>query len=143
MSTPINAADPASKVIYTFTDVGALHNAIQTYHYIPVKPDGSPFEVQWLAEYGGYVLDGAPINVWMDGYWLDGQKEAMQPYWTAGTIRQPPANIMNAPVQPMPADLAARTAAYKAGNSGFFGMDTGTLAALGAGILAVIWIARR
>ena len=144
---PIQAADPASKTAYTFTDVGALHNAIKIYNYIPLRPDGSPFKTQYLQEYDGYVLDGAPINVWMLGYWLEGQKAAMEPYWNSGQIPRPVANILNTNVQPMPAAVAAQTAAYqesqKAAAPGLFGMDTGTLLAIGAGLAAIFWISRQ
>jgi hypothetical protein len=143
--TPIQAADPASKTIYTFTDVGALHNAIKEYHYIPLRADGSPFEVQYLQEYDGYLLDGAPLNVWMDGVWLEGQKEALASYWNSGQVRQPPANILQAGAVPMPPEVAERTAAARAAatGGGLFGMDTGTLLALGAGVAAIWWISRR
>ncbi len=143
--TPVHAADPASKQIYTFTDVGALHNAIKIYQYIPVHEDGSPFNTQYLQEYDGYVLDGAPINVWLDGVWLEGQKEAMAPYWASGQIQKPPANILNAGAVPMPPDVQERTAAAQAAahSGGIFGMDTGTVVAVAAAGLAVWWISRR
>jgi hypothetical protein len=141
--TPIQAADPASKTAYTFTDVGALHNAIATYGYIPLRADGSPAEVQFLQEYGGYVMDGAPLNVWMNGVWLEGQKEAMEPFWTSGQVRRPTTNIMNAGVAPMPPEVAAQTKAYQAAQGGLFGMDIGTLVAVGAGLAAIWWISRK
>ena len=142
---PVQAADPASKTIYTFTDVGALHNAIKEYGYIPVHADGSPFETQYLQEYDGYLLDGAPINVWMDGEWMEGQREALEPYWASGQIRKPPAAILSAGVVPMPPEVQQRTAAAQAAatGGGLFGMDTGTLVAIGAAGLAVWWISRR
>jgi len=145
MSTPIQAADPASKVAYTFTDVGALHAAIATYSYIPLRADGTPFEVQFLQEYGGYVLDGAPMNVWMDGVWLEGQREAMEPYWSSGQVKRPPEAILNAGVQAMPADIAARTKAYQAAQTGggLFGLDISTWVTVGVGLAAIWWISKR
>lgn len=140
MMTPVTAVDPASKVAYTFTDTGALHNAIKTLGYIPLRRDGSPFQTQYLQQYDGYVLDGAPLNVWIDGVWLDGQKEALQPLWASGEVPQPPANVLNVSVAPMPPEVAAQTAAYQetlTQGAGFFGMDTGTLVAVGAGLLAI------
>lgn len=140
----IQAADPASKTIYTFTDVGALHNAIKMYGYIPLRPDGSPYETQYLQAYDGYLLDGAPLNVWMDGVWLEGQKEALQPFWASGQVRQPPANIANAGAVPMPPEIKEQTAAYQRTlNTGLFGMDTGTLVTIGAGVAAIWWLSRR
>lgn len=140
----VQAADPASKTIYTFTDVGALHNAIKMYGYIPVHADGSPFKTQYLQEYDGYVIDGAPLNVWIDGVWLEGQREAMEPLWSSGQVPRPPANILNAGAVPMPPEVQQRTAAYQAAHAGgLFGMDTGTLVAVGAGVLALVWLSRR
>ena len=143
--TPITAVDPASKVAYTFTDTGSLHNAIKTLGYIPLRKDGSPFNVQYLQQYDGYVLDGAPLNVWIDGVWLDGQKEALQPLWASGQVPQPPANVLNITVAPMPAQVAAQTAAYQQtlnAGGGFLGMDTGTLVAVGAGLLGIVLLSR-
>jgi hypothetical protein len=137
---PVQAVDPNSKTTYTFTDVGALHNAIKLYNYIPVHTDGTPFKTQYLQEVDGYVLDGAPINVWMEGVWLTGQKDILQKYWAAGSVPQPPANVMNAGEVPMPAQVQAQTAAYQAMQGGLFGMDTGTLVAVGVGVLAIFWL---
>lgn len=139
----VQAADPASKTIYTFTDTGALHNAIKVYGYIPVHADGTPMDTVYLKEYDGYILDGAPINVWIDGVWLEGQKEAMEAYWTSGQVRRPPADILNAGAIPMPAEVKAQTEAYQRTQAGFLGMDTGTLLAIGAGIAAIWWISKR
>lgn len=135
----VQAADPASKTIYTFTDTTALHNAIKMYGYIPVHTDGTPMQTVYLKEYDGYVLDGAPINVWIDGVWLEGQKEAMAPYWNSGQVMRPPANIESAGAVPMPAEVKAQTEAYQR----TLGMDTGTLLTIGAAVLGVWWISRR
>ncbi len=141
----VNAADPASKTIYTFTDVTALHNAIKMYGYIPVHADGTPFNTQYLQEYDGYLLDGAPLNVWLNGVWLEGQQEALTPLWNSGQVPRPPANLMSAGAVPMPPEVQARTAAAQqaAHAGGLFGMDTGTLVAVGAGVLAIWWISRQ
>lgn len=144
MSQPIQAADPASKTIYTFTDVGALHNAIKLYNYIPLRPDGSPYVTQYLQEYDGYILDGAPLNVWMDGTWLEGQQAALEPYWANGTIQRPAANVLQVGTVAMPPEVAERTAAAKAAatGGGILGMDTGTLLAVGAGLVALLWLSK-
>lgn len=143
--TPMTAADPASKTVYTFTDVGALHNAIKQYHYIPLRPDGTPAETQYLQEYDGYIVDGAPLNVWINGAWLDGQKEALEPYWNSGQVRRPAPAILNLGSTPMPVEVQERTAAAQAAahaSGGLFGMDTGTLVALGAGVVAIWWLSQ-
>jgi len=144
MTNPIIAADPASKVSYTFTDVGALHNALKLYNYIPLHPDGTPFEVQYLQEYDGYVLDGAPLNVWINGTWLEGQQAAMEPYWSSGRVRRPPANLLQVDTVPMPVEVQERTAAAQraATTGGPFGMDTNTLLLAGAGVVALLWLSK-
>lgn len=144
MSTSVQAADPASKTVYTFTDVGALHNAIKEYHYIPLRVDGSPFETQYLQEYDGYVLDGAPLNVWMDGQWLEGQQEAMQSYWASGQVRRPPADVLNLQAVPMDPETQARTEAARtaATGGGFLGMDTQTLLMIGLGVGALFFLGK-
>ncbi len=131
MSGFIAAADPASKVAYQFTDVDTLAVAIRDLGYIPLAPDGSPLLVQQFE--GGYLLQGAPINVWMGKGWYSGQRELLEPYWQAGTIPTPPASITGAQVVAMPADVAADYAAYKAQDAGLFGgISTPMLLAAGA-----------
>ena len=105
----IAAADPASKVAYQFTNTGQLAHAIQDYGYIPLRTTGEPFTVQMFE--GGYLLDGAPINVWMGDGWYAGQQELLRPYWSSGSIPTPPADVLGAVVVAMPPDLAAQTAA--------------------------------
>lgn len=143
MSTVI-ASDPASHTNYTFTDVGALHNAIKEYGYIPLRADGSPYNIQYLQEYDGYLLDGAPLNVWINGTWLEGQQEALVPYWNSGKVPRPPANVLQETVEPMPPDVAERTAAAQAAakGGGLFGLDQGTLIAVGVGLVAILWLSQ-
>jgi hypothetical protein len=116
---PISAVEPNSKVAYVFTDVGQLHVAIQN-GWIPIHPDGTPFKVQSFE--GGYLLDGAPINVWMGLGWYSGQIEALQPYWANGQVPTPPASISGAPVVPMPADVAANFQAYQQRQQNILGL---------------------
>ena len=111
---PIPAMDPVSKVVSTFTDVGQLHGAIQQFNFIPLHPDGTPYKVQSFE--GGYLLDGAPINVWMGLGWYSGQMEALQPFWQSGQITVPTA-ALNGLVYQMPAAVAANYANYKANQS--------------------------
>lgn len=127
----VNAADPASKVIYQFTDVGSLANAIQNYQFIPVRSDGSPFKVQEFE--GGYLLDGAPLNVWFGLGWYTGQQALLQPLWANGTIPTPPQAQLTAQVVAMPTGLATQTAAYLAqASSGLFGLSWPVLIGLAA-----------
>lgn len=63
----------------------------------PFRPDGTPFSVREFL--GGYLLDGLPINVWVLGTWIEGQKEALQPEWTAGRIPRPADTVLNLPVE--------------------------------------------
>jgi hypothetical protein len=116
--TPINALNPLSKVASPFTDVGQLHLAIQD-GWIPVHADGTPFKVQQFE--GGYLLDGAPINVWMGLGWYAGQMELLVPYWQNGQIPTPPANILNITVVPMPPDVASNFAAFQQNQQNIFG----------------------
>lgn len=116
---PIPAMDPITKVVTTFTDVGQLHGAIQQFNFIPLHPDGTPYKVQ--AFEGGYLLDGAPINVWMGLGWYTGQQEALQPYWQSGQIPTPTV-ALNVPVVAMPAAVASNYAQFKANQENILGL---------------------
>lgn len=116
---PIAAMDPVTKVVYTFTDVGQLHAAIQQFNYIPIHSDGTAFKVQSFE--GGYLLDGAPINVWMGLGWYAGQMEALQPYWQSGQIPIPNTSVLGQKVVPMPADVAANFQAYQQSQQNLLG----------------------
>lgn len=118
--TPVNAKDPASGVVYPFTDGNQLATAIQNQGFIPIRSDGSSYKVQVFE--GGYLLDGAPINAVMGGYWFTGQQQALLPYWQAGTVPTPSAAILNLPTQAMPAQLATQTATYLANQSDILGL---------------------
>lgn len=117
--TPVSASDPVSKVAYPFTDVGQLNDAIKG-GWIPLRPDGTPYKVQSFL--GGYLMDGAPLNVWLGLPWYAGQQEALLPYWQNGQIPTPPAAILGVQVQPMPADVAANFATYQAQQADIFGL---------------------
>jgi hypothetical protein len=99
--TPIQAADPASKTAYTFTDPQALHDAIRVYLFIPLRPDGSPFQTQFIEALNTYVLDGVPLHVWIDGVWGRGEHETLEPYWNSGAVPRPSANMLNIGFAPM------------------------------------------
>jgi hypothetical protein len=130
--TPVNAADPASKVVYPFTDVGQLNEALKN-GYIPIRSDGSPYKVQSFL--GGYLLDGAPLNVWLGLGWYQGQQEALQPYWQNGQIPIPPQMALAATVVPMPAAVAQNFANYQANQQNIFGLPWWAWAAGAAAFL--------
>ena len=117
--TPINAADPVSKVIYPFTSAGQLDGAIAK-GWIPVRANGTAYKVQNFE--GGNLLDGAPENVWFGMGWFAGQQELLQPYWQSGQIPIPPAALLNQPVVAMPADVAANFQAYQTAQQDILGI---------------------
>lgn len=102
---PVNAADPATKVVFPFTDVGQLNDAIKLHGYIPIRSNGTPYQVQVFE--GGYLLDGLPLNVLIDGVWYDGQQQALQPYWQSGTIPTPPPQMLGIGTITAPPAVAA------------------------------------
>lgn len=116
----VQAMDPASKVVSTFTNGQQLANAIQQLGYVPIRANGSAYNVQIFE--GGYLLDGAPINVVMGGYWFTGQQQALLPYWQNGTVPTPTAAILALPTQGMPADIAAATQAYVSSQGEILGL---------------------
>jgi len=141
----VAAADPASKTAYVFTDVGQLNDAIKAYGFIPLGPDGAQLRVQEFE--GGYLLNGAPINVWMGQGWFAGQKEALQPFWASGQVPPPPADVIAAPVYEMPPDVAANYNAYKQFKAGqgfslasLFAGNTGMIVAVVAAGAALWWL---
>jgi hypothetical protein len=117
--TPVSASDPVSKVAYSFTSVGQLNDAIKG-GWIPLRPDGTPYKVQSFE--GGYLMDGAPLNVWLGLGWYDGQQQALQPYWQNGQIPIPPMTTLNSPTIPMPADVAANFQSYQANQQDILGL---------------------
>jgi len=100
----ISALDPASHTAIVFTDTLSLSNAIDTHHVTPLRPTGEPFTLQRFE--GGWLLDGAPINVYIDGYWYQGQQELLAPYWQQGTIPMPPQNVLAEAERPLPSSVA-------------------------------------
>lgn len=132
----ISAADPVSKVSYVFTNTGQLNDAIKEGGYIPIRPDDTPYRIHEFE--GGYLLDGAPLNVYIEGRWFDGQMEALAPYWESGAIPTPTAEVLATGSSPMPEDVAANYAAFQQGQSLFSNLPTPVLiggALLGAWLL--------
>jgi hypothetical protein len=135
MQGAIAAADPASKVAYTFSDPGKLHDAIKEYGFIPLMTSGQPFVVQEFE--GGYLLGGAPINVHMQGVWYEGQRDLLEPYYAAGTIPRPPADVLNAPTAPMPQNVSEAYQAYKTEQAGG-GLSSTLMIGLGGALLVYL-----
>lgn len=106
----VNAINPEDKKVYTFSVTGDLNNAIDVFKYTPIRPDGTPYVTQ--SAHGGWLLDGAPLNVYIEGVWFDGQKELLTPDWNSGTVPRPSAAILAVGSAPMPADVAANYQNY-------------------------------
>lgn len=104
-SKSVEALNPKDGIVYTFSAVGDLHDAIADFGYVPVRPNGTYYIVQTIDR--GYVMDGAPLNVYILGVWYEGQKELLSPYWADGTIVRPSDEIISLPVVPMPDDVKA------------------------------------
>jgi hypothetical protein len=130
--TPVIAIDPTTKAPQTFTDVGQLDGAILA-GFIPIRADGTAYKVQSFL--GGYLLDGAPLNVWLGLGWYAGQQEALLPYWQNGQIPTPPAAVLSQQVVAMPASVAANFASYQASQSDVLGVPWWLWAAGAAAVL--------
>jgi hypothetical protein len=75
--------------------IGDLHNALARGE----QPVG--YTATYLADYGGYLLDGMPLNVFYEGVWYEGQKEVLYELIRQGLdIPTPDEGIA---VVPMPA----------------------------------------
>lgn len=111
----IVAADPASRVNTQFFNMESLANAMTNYGFIPIRPDGTPYVVQQFE--GGLIFDGAPLNVYFDEVWYQGQQELVGPHW-GKDVPVPPPSIQALPVVPMPDTVTAQYQAYKASNAG-------------------------
>lgn len=127
----VKALNPQSRQEFTFSNTGYLNDAIKVYGYIPMRDNGTPFVTQPFA--GGYVIDGSPLNVYIEERWFDGQKELLQPEWVSGRIPQPSADILNIGSVPMPPDVAAT---YQASQQGIFGSIPTPVLIGGAALLA-------
>lgn len=113
----VAAADPNSKQARAFTNIGDLTQAMEKANYIPLRPDGTPFIVNFLTDEGGYLFDGAPLNVWFDGVWYEGQQEVASRYWGQGGVPTPNESILALPIIPMPGQVAETYQAFKQAQS--------------------------
>lgn len=126
------AADPASKVAYTITDMETAGKALDL-GYILLRDDGVPGKVQ--AFEGGVLLDGAPLNVYLFDRWYAGQAELLMPFWESGEIPLPDASLRALMVEQMPEAEREKYEAYKAAESSW---GWGTYALIGAAGL-LLW----
>lgn len=117
--TPINAINPTTKTVETFTAVGQLDDAINA-GYQPIRANGTPFQVQSFE--GGHLLDGAPLNVWFGLGWYAGQQQELQPYWNNGQIPIPPQAQLAATTVPMPAAVYANWQNYMTQQESILGL---------------------
>jgi hypothetical protein len=136
----VTAADPASKATRAFTNVVDFTYAMEKLKYIPLRPDGTPFIVHFIADEGGYLMDGAPLNVWFDGVWYEGQKEVAQKYWGSNGVPTPAQTILGLPVVAMPAPIAETYHAFKEQQAGAGGLFTSgnVMLLAGAGVLLLL-----
>jgi hypothetical protein len=147
-------AEPKSKVTSIWNDGVRASIAIRDEGYIPILDDGRPATVNLFE--GGYLVQGAPLNAWIDGYWYTGQKAIIAPFIQSGQVPQPPQAIWNLPeVEPPPDVLqnyatakgvpgaTSLTDAYQRGgpiSGGAGGMDWTTLAMIGAGAVLLFFV---
>jgi hypothetical protein len=143
-------ADPKSKVTSVWSDGVRASIAIRDEGYIPILDDGTPATVNLFE--GGYLVQGAPMNAWIQGVWYTGQKEIVAPFIQSGQVPQPPQAIWNLPVVDPPADVLQQYAgakgvpdatslldAYQRGGA-IGGTDWTTLAMIGAGALILFFV---
>ncbi len=135
----IAAADPASKAAYVFTSVGQLNDAIRGRGYIPLRADNTPYVVQEFE--GGYLLDGAPLNVYIDGEWFDGQQALLQPYWIAGSIPTPSREVLAMGAVALPPEVAANYEAFKKSET-LLGLGVPTPVLIGAALVGFVLLRR-
>jgi len=129
----IAAADPASHVTRAFMNASDFTYAMEKLGYIPLRPDGTPFVVNFLENEGGYLLDGAPLNVWFQGVWYQGQPEVAAQYWGQNGVPTPTGSVMQLPVVAMPTEIAATYQAFKAAQSPLGSNTLMIVAAVGIG----------
>lgn len=96
MAGSVQAWIPSADRVETFHDVAGLHDAIATGTAEPRRDDGEPMRVQELE--GSYLLDGVPLNVLIDGEWLEGQREYLEPFWRDGSLPKPDPELIGEPV---------------------------------------------
>jgi len=87
MNIPARTSAGATKV---FTSTGELDAALRGSTAWPQRANGADFDVVYLQPpLDGFLLDGFPINVWIDEHWAPGQKEALTALWNSGAVPRP------------------------------------------------------
>lgn len=104
------ALDPKTRKSYSFIDSGEFIDAMKS-GFVPMNEDGNQAAVVEFE--GGYLVDGAPLNVWTKGVWYEGQAEILTPFWDNGSIPVPPDALMGLPIVVMPDKVLQDYAAYK------------------------------
>lgn len=74
--------------------------------WIALSPQDEELPAQFFE--GGWLVQGAPLNVWFGVGWFDGQRELLEPFWTSGEIPTPPAELLDAVTVQMPEHIAER-----------------------------------
>jgi hypothetical protein len=104
-------ADPKSHVTTSVSDEVQATQMMVNYGAIPILPNGRAAQVQSFE--GGYLVQGAPLNVWLKGVWLTGQKEILTPFWQNGTIPTPALDQLNMPIVDAAPEVLQAYANYK------------------------------
>lgn len=105
------AVDPQTRSAYTFTEAVGFTDALLKFGVVPILPDGSPLQVNSFE--GGYLVGGAPLNVWFENVWYEGQQDILAPYWQSGEIVQPDGALLSMPIVEAPGEVLAAYANYK------------------------------
>jgi hypothetical protein len=105
------ALDPQTRSPYTFTNAVGFTDALERFGVVPILPDGTPLPVYSFE--GGYLVGGAPLNVWFDQIWYEGQQEILAAHWQSGEIMQPDQALLALPIVEPTAEVLATYAAYK------------------------------
>lgn len=128
----VDVRDNETGRITSVDELAELHHLIEADQVVPLRGDGTEARVQEL--YGGYVVDGVPLNVLLGGEWLPDQRELLEPYWISGKVPTPAPQYLEGTPGAEPAQ--AETPPEK----GWFATGPGLL--VGVGLLA-FWLGRR
>lgn len=107
----LTVIDPKSRTPLTVASIDQFNYYVVSGGYVPIHADNTAMQVNSFE--GGYLVDGAPLNVWLSGYWYDGQQDILASFWNSGQIPKPPAQLLALPSIPAPADVVANYAAQK------------------------------
>jgi hypothetical protein len=116
-----------------------LNDAIKAKGYIPIRPDNQPYIVQEFE--GGYLLDGAPLNVYIEGRWFDGQQALLEPYWNSGQVPTPTRETLAIGAVTLPPEVAENYEVFKKSQTPL-GLGIPTPVLLGAALLGFFLLRR-